>query len=124
MHNNHEELVNGFFEELKGIFENSEQGIYLYLDDMHKVCNKKFASLLGYKSPADWAKMDQPFPEIFVDKKSQNALVGAYQKAMEKMAASTIKVKWKKKSGKGVSTTVILVPIAYKNHLFALHFVY
>lgn len=49
----HEELANGFYNQLKQIFDSSEQAIYLYLDDNHKVCNKKFASLLGYNSPEE-----------------------------------------------------------------------
>jgi hypothetical protein len=32
--------------------------IWTPIDDDHKVCNKKFANLLGYKSPGDWAKID------------------------------------------------------------------
>jgi hypothetical protein len=41
----HEELVTGFYNQLKEIFDSSEQAIYLYLDDTHKVCNKKFAQM-------------------------------------------------------------------------------
>ena len=50
----HEELVNGVYSQLKQILDSSEQAIYLYLDDTHKVCNKKFATLLGYASPEDY----------------------------------------------------------------------
>jgi hypothetical protein len=32
-------------------------------------------------------------------------------------------VTWKKKNGGTVNTTVILVPMAYAGHLFAVHFV-
>ena len=42
---------------------------------------------------------------------------------MQSMVASTINVLWRKKSAGTVETTVILVPISYKGHLFALHFV-
>ena len=118
----HEELVNGFYSQLKQIFDSSEQAIYLYLDDIHKVCNKKFASLLGYSSPAEFAKIDNIL-EANVDKKSQQTLVSAYRAAMEKMVGSTISVKIKKNSGSTVDTTIIMVPVAYRGHLFALHFV-
>jgi len=42
---------------------------------------------------------------------------------MEKMVGSTISVKIKKNSGSTVDTTIIMVPVAYRGHLFALHFV-
>ncbi len=122
-HEHHEALINGLSKELKPIFEKSEQAIYLYLDDIHKSCNKKFAELLGYHSPEQWAKTTEPLTKAFVEPASQKTLVSAFQKAMKKCVGSKIKVVWKKKTGKPVKTGVILIPIRYKGHLFALHFV-
>ncbi len=95
----------------------------MYFDDELKLCNENFASLLGYGSAEEWAQVEGSFPTLFVDEQSHDTLIEAYQKAMQNMAASTIKVRWKKQSGGTVDTTVILVPISYKGHVFALHFV-
>jgi len=51
------------------------------------------------------------------------SLAAAYNDAMTRMVGSTVNVKWLRKSGDKVDTSVILVPIAYNEHLFALHFV-
>jgi carbohydrate-binding DOMON domain-containing protein len=118
----HEELINGLYEQMKKIFESSEQAMYLYLDDNHKACNSKFAALLGYKSPKEWAEVKGAL-EPFVAEKSQEILSSTYWNAMNKMSASKIPVTWKKKNGGTVDTTVILVPMAYAGHLFAVHFV-
>ncbi len=118
----HEELIEGISKQMKSILDSSEQAIYIYLDDIHKVCNGKFASLLGYRSPEEWDKVEDSFTE-FVDRSSQETLVKAYNLAMEKFIPSTIKVTWKKKSGGTVATSVVMVPIAYDDHLFALHFI-
>ena len=118
----HEELVSGFFNQLKEIFESSQQAIYLYLDDTHKVCNEKFSSLLGYGSPEDWAKLENPLEET-VDKTSQLTVVNAYRAAMEKMVASKILIKLKTKNGQLLDASVIMVPLTFEGHLFALHFV-
>lgn len=117
----HEDLVKGLYYQLKLIFDSSDQAIYLYLDDVHKVCNKKFASLLGYNSPDEWAKIEVPLDDVEV--KSQPTIVSAYQNAMEKMIGSTFDVTWKRKDGRLVRTNVMLIPISYQEHLFALHFV-
>jgi PAS domain-containing protein len=122
-HKHEQELVEGFFNEQKEIFDSSNQAIYAFLDDAHKICNEKFASLLGYSSKEEWAGVQEAFPVAFVKEESRHALVEAYQNAMEHMAGATIKVTWKKKSGDTVDTTVILVPIAYKGQVFALHFI-
>ncbi len=118
----HEELVSGFYNQLKEIFDSSEQGIYLYLDDTHKVCNKKFAQMQGFNSPEEWAKVDNPL-EVGVEKSSQPAIVSAYNNAMEKLIASKISVKLKKKAGGTFGASVIMVPVAYQGHLFALHYI-
>ena len=123
-HKHHEELINGIYEQLRPVMENSEQAMYIYLDDNHAVFNKKFATLLGYKSVDELLKVKGTFLDAFVDSKSQNTKVNAFRKAMEKMAGSTISINWKKKSGGLVKTAVILVPISYHGHLFALHFLY
>ena len=118
----HEELVKGFHDQLKQIFDSSEQAIYLYLDDSHKACNKKFAEMQGYNSPDEWAKVENPL-EVGVDKMSQDTVVSAYRNATEKFVASKIEVKLKKKAGGIFDASIIMVPIAYQGHMFALHFI-
>ena len=122
-HQHHEELIQGLYKQLKPILDSSDQAIYIYLDDIHKICNKKFSSLLGYASTKDWAKVTESFPDAFVDEKSQKTLVTTYQKAMEKMVASVVNITWKTKDGRRVTTNVILTPISYNGHLFAVHFI-
>jgi carbohydrate-binding DOMON domain-containing protein len=121
LHSHHEELVRGLYNQMKTVFESSEQPMYLYLDDAHKTCNQKLASLLGYKTPEEWTSAPD-FSDL-VEEKSMESLVTAYQDAMTRMVGSTVDVTWQKKSGGKVDTSVILVPVAYNEHLFALHFV-
>jgi PAS domain-containing protein len=118
----HEELVSGFYNQLKEVFDSSEQAIYLYLDDTHKICNRKFATLLGFRSAEEWANVKNPL-EASIDESSQATVVSAYQDAMEKLVASNIQVKLKKKDGSTLNASVIMVPVAFQGHLFALHFI-
>jgi len=118
----HGELVEGFHNQLKEIFDFSKQGIYLYLDDNHKVCNKKFAEMQGFSSPEEWAKVENPL-EVGVDQLSQNTVASAYRDAVEKLVGSKIDVKLKKKTGSTFNASVIMVPVAYQGHMFALHFI-
>jgi PAS domain-containing protein len=119
----HQELIAGISRQMRSILDSSQQAVYIYLDDIHKICNDKFAALLGYKSPEEWAMVEDSFPQVFVDPGSQETLVNAYNQAMEKLIPASIKVTWKKKSGGTVATSVVLVPIAYEAHIFALHFI-
>jgi hypothetical protein len=118
----HEELVKGLYEQMKPILDRSEQPIYMYLDDNHKVCNLKFATMLGYKSPEEWAAIDG-FLDIFVIEKSRETLSTAYWNAVNKMDASTIQLTFINKEKGPIETTIILVPIFFKGHVFAVQFV-
>ncbi len=120
-HQHHEELVRGISEQLKPVLEKSGQAMYVYLDDTHKVCNKKFADLLGYKSAKEWGETDAPLADVVEE--DQKSVITAYENAMEKMIASDIEIRLKNvKTGKLAKTRMILVPIAYNGHLFAMHF--
>ena len=117
----HEELVKGISEQLKPVLEKSAQAVYIYLDDTHKVCNEKFASLLGYKSAEEWAKTDAPLADV--DEASQQAVISAYEKATEEFVASSLDIVVKNvKTNKLVKTRMIMAPMVYEGHVFAIHF--
>ena len=118
----HEELVKGLYDQMKPILDESEQPIFIYLDDNHKACNQKFADMLGFKSPQEWAEK-QGFLEVYVTEKSRETLSTAYWKAIEKKVASTIPMTWMKKDGAAMDSTMILVPMFFKGHMFSVHFV-
>ena len=123
MAHGHEGVLEEARKQFSAILNESKQGIYLYLDDTHKLCNQKFASMLGYSSADDWSKVDKPFTEAFVEGESQHALVSAYQEAMESKTGSHIEITWRTKTGGNVNTEVILAPVSVKGELLALHFI-
>src|SRR3990172_12872091 len=98
----HEHLIKELTEMLEPIFKNSPQAIYLYLDDEHKSCNKKFADLLGYKSVNEWVANLYPISDVI--KKDQEKGIKAYMEASKKLKASTFSGTWKTKKGKEVKT--------------------
>jgi hypothetical protein len=84
--------------------------------------NNKFASMLGFKSPDEWAQK-QGFLEVYVTEKSRETLSTAYWNAMQKMVASTIPMIWMKKDGVALDSMMILVPMFFEGHMFSVHFV-
>jgi len=117
----HEELLKGITEQMKPVLEKSEQAIYIYLDDNHKVCNKKFADLLGYKSPKEWEDAEAPLSDIVEE--DQQSVINAYMNASEKMVASAIEVRAKNvETGKIVKARMIIAPVGHAGHVFTAHF--
>jgi hypothetical protein len=110
-------------EQVRALYGESHQAMYLYLDDHNKSCNERFASLLGYGTPEAWAAVHTSFPLAFVAPASQERLVDAYQDAINDGVASRTPITWKRKDGKTVDTNVILVPLDVEGHRVALHFI-
>lgn len=91
----HEHLIRELTEQLEPIFSHSPQGIYLYLDDTHKSCNKKFAEMLGYSSPEEWVANEYPIGDVI--EKEQEKGIKAYMDASREYKATTLPITWKKK---------------------------
>ena len=117
----HEILIEELHAEYKAILDGSKQAIYIYLDSEHKTCNSKFATLIGYKAVREYETSEDMM--VDVEESSINILVGAYQNAMQDKIGSTIQVTFKKRGGGSVKTNVILVPIAFKGEMLALHYI-
>lgn len=109
--------------DLEALAATSSQAMYVFLDDRNKWCNQRFATMLGYASPAEWAAVADSFTRAFVEPKSQGTLVSTYQAAMEQGTARQIPVTWRRKDGKAVPSQAILVPVERAGHRMALHFV-
>jgi hypothetical protein len=117
----HQELVKGITEQMKPVLQQSEQAIYIYLDDNHKVCNKKFADMLGYKSAKEWADAEAPLSDVIEE--DQQSVIDAYVKASEKMVASSSEVRMKNvKTGKIIKTRMVIAPVGHAGHVFTTHF--
>ena len=118
----HEEVLDWIGKEFKEILEDSKQAIYVYVCDRHRLCNKKFSSMLGYASPETWAMKEEMMSDV--KEEDQKVIVSAYRNAMEKKIGSSVPISWKnRKNGTYVKTDVILIPLSYKGEMFALHFI-
>ena len=117
----HEHLVKELADQLELVFSNSPQAIYLYLDDAHKICNQKFADMLGYSSIEEWVSNKAPVGDV--SEEDQSKVIQAYGQASEHFKASTIPATIVRKDGTRIKTKVIMVPITYKGEVFVLHFI-
>lgn len=117
----HEELVDGLAKQLELILKKSKQAVYIYLDDVHKVCNENFAKMLGYKSTKEWADTEAPLADVV--EADQTAVISAYQNAAERFMADSLDVTMRNaKDNKLVKTRMIVAPMAYQGHIFTIHF--
>ncbi len=118
----HEALLKDIAKEQKPILGKSGQAVYIYLDDTHKICNKKFAALLGYKSVREWVDNEAPLADVI--EKDQPRVIEAYVRASEKLEASSLPVTLKNvKTGKLIKARIFMSPLVFQGHVFVIHFI-
>jgi PAS domain-containing protein len=121
----HEVMLQEIQQEFAAILAQTNQGIYIYQDDPHWICNDKLATILGYASAKELIKLSSgtPILDALVASSSHSRVVEAYRNTVNGMVASSIPVTWKKKGGGTVDSQTIFVPISFKGNLLALHFI-
>ena len=117
----HEHLVEEITKQFEPVLSRSPQGVYIYLDDEHKICNKKFADMLGYGSVAEWVANENPVGDVAEE--DQDRVIDAYGEASRNFKASTVSFSVVRKDGKKVKVDGIMAPITYKGEVFVIHFV-
>ena len=117
----HETLIKGIAKEQKPILDGSGQAVYIYLDDPHKICNKKFATLLGYKTVKEWVDNQTPLDDVV--EKDQPKIIDVFTRASENLEAGSLTVAFKNvKTGELVKGRVFVAPLVYEGHVFVIHF--
>lgn len=118
----HEELIAGISEQLKPVMDKSPQAIYVYLDDAHKFCNKRFATMVGYGSAKEWNNMEAPLADIV--EADQERVVNAYMKASRDLVASRVEARITHvKTGEAFNAEIMMTPIAFGGHVMVMHFI-
>lgn len=117
----HEHLIKEVADLFAPIFEKSPQAVYIYLDDTHKICNKKFADMVGYASVEEWVANEFPVGDVLEE--DQEKVIKAYTDASTNFKAAKLSATVVKKNGEKLSTDIIMTPFTYKNEVFVVHFI-
>ena len=119
----HEDATRELAEHLRPVFESSPDGVYVWLDEEHWICNERFAELLGYGSAEELN--DTPYLlQRWVHEDDQELVSWSYWNRVQPMAfPTTIRFRGKRKDGSMVLVETDMIPLSYGGHTFAYHFV-
>jgi hypothetical protein len=120
----HEEWLAAIAIQLAPIFDNSKEGVYLYLDDQHKICNERLAKMWGYVSAAEWAATPD-FLESFVATQAGREQVSQnyHQHIHRELTAFRQQFAVRTKTGTEIECEVDTVPYSFEGQVFAYAFV-
>ena len=117
-----ENVIRELAEQFRPVMEQSPDGVYLWLDEAHKACNGRLAGLFGF-TVEEWCST-QPFLENFVAEEDRGVFSWNYH---NRVAALTFPVTFRfrglRKDGSTFSAETDMIPISYRGHAVAYHFV-
>ena len=118
----HEGIVQELAEQFRPILDQSPDGVYLWLDETHKVCNERLATMFGY-TVEEWCEA-QPFLESFVAEEDRYVFSWHYHNRVAALAyPATFRFRGRRKDGSTFSAETDMIPIPWRGHAVAYHFV-
>jgi PAS domain S-box-containing protein len=122
MAESHEDIVSELAEHFRPILDNTPDGVYLWLDEDHKICNDRLAKLFGY-TVQEWSDQE-PFLSSFVAEEDRQLYLWNYQNRVADLAFPvTFRFRGRRSDGSTFAAETDMIPIAYKGHVIAYHFV-
>jgi PAS domain S-box-containing protein len=119
----HEVAAKELAEHLRPLFDASSDGMYVWLDEEHWICNERLARLFGFGSPDELN--DTPgFLQRFVHEDDQQQFSWNYWNRVQTLAfPTTIRFRAKRKDGSTFQAETDMIPLTFGGHTFAYHFV-
>jgi PAS domain S-box-containing protein len=118
----HEHVLSELLEQFMPLFSHSPDGVYLYLDENHKVCNTRMAALFGL-TVEEWRRTPN-FLESFVAEQDREMFASNYG---EHVAALKNPVSFRfhgiRKNGETFLAETEMIPFSWYGHPIAYHFV-
>lgn len=122
MEKEHEQIVTALFKQLTPVFLHSPDGVYLYLDDSHKVCNKRLADMFGM-TVEQWNRTPD-FLQDFVAPQDRELFATNYQKQVALMTGPlTFRFTAVRKNGETFTAETEMIPLSWNGYPIAYHFV-
>lgn len=117
-----EVTVRELAEQFRPVMEGSPDGVYLWLDEAHKVCNERLADLFGY-TVEEWSATE-PFLDNFVAEEDRKLYSWNYHNRVAALAFPvTFRFRARRKDGSTFPAETDMVPVSYGGHTVAYHFV-
>ncbi len=119
----HEDATAELAEHLRPVFESSPDGVYVWLDETHWICNERFAELFGYSS-ADELRDTPHLLQRIVHEDDQELFSSMYWNRVQAQTfPATFRFRGVRADGSSCSVETDMIPLSFGGHTFAYHFV-
>jgi PAS domain S-box-containing protein len=119
----HERVTPELAAHLKPVFDSSPDGVYVWLDEEHWICNQRFADIFGYGSPEELNNTPYLLQRL-VHEDDQGVVSWNYWNRVQEHAYPvTFRFRGVRKDGSACLIETDMIPLTFGGHTFAYHFV-
>jgi PAS domain-containing protein len=104
------------------LFGESTDGVYLWLDDDHKICNDRLASLFG-QTVQEWCSAPSFLDSSVADEDRHNFAWNYHHSVANLSHPVTFRFRALRKDGSTFAAETDMIPISHRGHAIAYHFV-
>ena len=119
----HELATQELASHLEPVFASSPDGVYVWLDEDHWVCNERFAAIFGYGSPAELNNTPHLLQRLVHEDDQANVSWNYWNRVQSLAHPVTFRFRGVRKDGSSCSIETDMIPVTFGGHTFAYHFV-
>lgn len=118
----HVKILREISEQFQPLFQKSPEGIYLYIDEVHKICNDRLAKMFGL-TVEEWQAMEG-FVNKYAAEQDQETIIRNYQEHIhQRMTPVRFRFKALRKDRSAFNAEIDMIPFPWRGEMLALHFV-
>lgn len=118
----HEQVLREVAEQFGPLFQHSPVGVYLYVDDHHKICNERMAGMHGM-TVEEWQNTPT-FLNDFIVPEDRQMYASNYREYVAALKHPiTFRFRGLRKDGSTFVAETDMIPLCWNGHPVAYHFV-
>ena len=118
----HVKILKELSEQFQPLFEKSPEGIYLYIDEVHKICNERLANMFGL-TVKEWESMEG-FVNKHADGEDVELIVDNYNMHIHQTLTPTrFRFTGVRKDESKFKAETDMIPFPWRGEMLAFHFV-
>ena len=118
----HEQILREMAELFEPLFSSSPVGVYLYVDDVNKICNERMAGIHGM-TVEEWQNAPT-FLNDFIAEEDRAMYAGNYRHHVADLRHPiTFRFRGLRKDGSTFEAETDMIPLCWRGHPVAYHFV-
>ena len=118
----HEQILREMEEQFGPLFDRSPVGVYLYVTDVHKICNERMAQMHGM-TVEEW-RSTPTFLNDFIAEEDREMYAKNYQHHVAGLRHPiTFRFRGLRKDGSTFAAETYMIPLCWRGQAVAYHFV-